>query len=281
MEGNVTQHLEGKAQKSMSENHQNGSHSSEIIQIKNLWVTYEKESVLQDINLTVCDRDYIGIIGPNGGGKSTLFKVVLGLISPQQGEIKILGKSVQKGRRFIGYVPQIMQFDLAFPITVAEVVRMGRLGKRKLLQPYQKRDEAVVKRVLDQVGLLQWRDRALSELSGGQRQRVYIARALATEPKILLLDEPTANLDQEVSSTLYELLHQLNEFVTILMISHDISAVSSYVKTIGCLNRKLHYHNSNQITSQMIKQTYGNTVQQLVHVPQRFLAQHQEDNNNA
>jgi zinc transport system ATP-binding protein len=254
--------------------------SSAIIEIKDLWVRYEQELVLQNINLSVYQGDYIGIIGPNGGGKTTLFKVILGLISPQQGEIKILGKPVTKGRRYIGYVPQIMQFDSAFPITVADVVRMGRLGKQKLLRPYGKRDEEVVQRVLEQVGLGNWRDRALSELSGGQRQRVYIARALATEPEILLLDEPTANLDENVSATLYELLHQLNEFVTILIISHDISAISSYVKTVGCLNRKLHYHSSNQVTSEMLQETYGSTVQQLVHVPQRFLAEHQQDNNH-
>jgi zinc transport system ATP-binding protein len=260
-----------------------GNHNSkkEIITIKNLWVDYEKESVLQGINLAVCEGDYIGIICPKGGGKTTLFRVILGLISPRQGEVKILGKTVKKGRQHIGYVPQIIQFDPAFPITVADVVRMGRLEQRKLLKRYGKRDETVVQRSLNQVGLLKWRDRAFSELSGGQRQRVYIARALATEPQILLLDEPTANLDQDVSATLYKLLHELNEFVTILMISHDISAVSAYVKTVGCLNRKLYYHNSNQITSEMLKQTYGDTVQQLVHVPRRFLAQHQEDNHHA
>lgn len=253
---------------------------SEIITIKNLWVHYDQESVLEGINLSVHSGDYIGIIGPNGGGKTTLFKVILGLIPPQKGDVKILGKPVKQGREYIGYVPQIMQFDAAFPITVADVVKMGRLGKRRLLRPYGKRDEAVVERVLEQVGLLKWRDRALSELSGGQKQRVYIARALATEPQILLLDEPTANLDQNVSTTLYELLHQLNEFVTILMISHDISAVSAYVKTIGCLNRTLHYHGGNQITSEMLEEAYGDRVQQLVHVPQRFLAQHQQDQNH-
>ncbi len=269
----------------MSENHTNGNYavgnvSSEIIRINNLWVRYEQELVLQNINLSVYQGDYIGIIGPNGGGKTTLFKVILGLISPQQGEIQILGQPVTKGRRYIGYVPQIMQFDTAFPITVADVVRMGRLGKPTLLKRYSKRDEQVVQRVLDQVGLGKWRDRALSELSGGQRQRVYIARALATEPEILLLDEPTANLDQDVSATLYELLHQLNQFVTILLISHDIGAISSSVKTVGCLNRTLHYHGSDQVTSEMLEQTYGRTVQQLVHVPQRFLAQHQQDNHH-
>lgn len=269
----------------MSENYTNGSYpvgnfSSEIISIKNLWVRYEQELVLQNINLSVYKGDYIGIIGPNGGGKTTLFKVILGLISPQQGEIKLLGQPVTKGRRYIGYVPQIMQFDAAFPITVADVVRMGRLGKGKLLQRYGKRDEEVVQRVLEQVGLENSRDRALSELSGGQRQRVYIARALATEPEILLLDEPTANLDENVSATLYELLHKLNKFVTILIISHDISAISSYVKSVGCLNRKLHYHSNNQVTSEMLQQTYGSTVQQLVHVPQRFLAEHQQENNH-
>lgn len=251
--------------------------TSEIIKLKNLWVWYEKELVLEAINLSVHEGDYIGIIGPNGGGKTTLFKVILGLIPPQKGEVEILGQPVKKGRQYIGYVPQIMQFDTAFPITVADVVRMGRLGKRQLLQHYGKRDEMVVERSLDQVGLLKWRDRALSELSGGQKQRVYIARALATEPKILLLDEPTANLDQNVSISLYELLHQLNEFVTILMISHDISAVSAYVKTIGCLNRTLHYHGGNQVTSEMLEQAYGDRVQQLVHVPKRFLFEHKKD----
>jgi zinc transport system ATP-binding protein len=251
--------------------------TSEIIKLKNLWVWYEKELVLEAINLSVHEGDYIGIIGPNGGGKTTLFKVILGLIPPQKGEVEILGQPVKKGRQYIGYVPQIMQFDTAFPITVADVVRMGRLGKRRLLQHYGKRDEMVVERSLEQVGLLKWRDRALSELSGGQKQRVYIARALATEPKILLLDEPTANLDQNVSISLYELLHQLNEFVTILMISHDISAVSAYVKTIGCLNRTLHYHGGNQVTSEMLEQAYGDRVQQLVHVPKRFLFEHQKD----
>ncbi|AFZ42757.1 ABC transporter related protein [Halothece sp. PCC 7418] len=256
------------------------SAQSEIIRIENLWVHYDQESVLEGINLFVKEGDYIGIIGPNGGGKTTLFKVILGLIPHQKGEIKILGEPVKKGRQYIGYVPQIMQFDAAFPITVADVVRMGRLGKRRLLQHYRKRDEVIVDRVLEQVGLLKWRDRALSELSGGQKQRVYIARALATEPKILLLDEPTANLDQNVSTTLYELLRQLNEFVTILMISHDISAVSAYVKTIGCLNRTFHYHGGNQLTSELLEQTYGDRVQQLVHVSKRFLAEHQQDRNN-
>jgi zinc transport system ATP-binding protein len=260
-----------------------GNHNTkqEIIAIKNLWVNYDQESVLQGINLSVYEGDYIGIIGPNGGGKTTLFKVILGLISPGQGEIKILGQAVNKGRSYIGYVPQLIQFDFAFPITVADVVGMGCLDKRKLFKRYGKRDQIVVERSLDQVGLLKWRDHPLAELSGGQRQRVYIARALATEPKVLLLDEPTANLDRNVSSTLYQLLHELNKFVTILMISHDISTVSTYVKTVGCLNRKLHYHNNNHITSEMLKKTYGDTVQELVHVPKRFLADHQEESNHA
>ena len=249
--------------------------SQEVISIEKLWAGYEQEAILENINLSVKERDYIGIIGPNGGGKTTLFRVLLGLLPPQQGKVRIMGRNVKKGRRYMGYVPQAMEFDPEFPINVWDVVQMGRLGKRRLLKPYSNQDNQKVEEALRQVGLLNLRTRPISELSGGQRQRVSIARALAAEPKILLLDEPTTSLDKQAYTSIYELLGELNEYMTILMISHDIGVVSSHVKTVGCLNRRLYYHGDHQVTREMLEKAYGGSVQQIVHsVPQRILAEH-------
>lgn len=251
-----------------------------VIELEQIWAGYPKNPVLQDINLTVHALDYIGIIGPNGGGKTTLFKVLLGLLSPQRGRVTILGRSPHQGRRHIGYVPQIIHFDQNFPISVGEVVQTGRLGNRRWGRQCNRQDRIIVEQALAQVGLLDLQQYPVSELSGGQLQRVYIARALATEPQILLLDEPTANLDSQVSQAIYDLLWELNQWVTILMISHDIGAISSHVKTVACLNRRLYYHGSNQITSAMLEKTYGGAMDVVVHreLPQRILAPHESTN---
>jgi zinc transport system ATP-binding protein len=160
------------------------------------------------------------------------------------------------------------------------VVQAGRLGHGRLGQRLNRRDQLMVEQALDQVGLLNLKQRPVSELSGGQLQRVYIARALATEPQILLLDEPTANLDSQVSQSIYDLLWELNQQITIVMISHDIGAISSHVKTVACLNRNLYYHANNQITSAMLEKTYGGGMETVVHqeLPQRILAPHESAN---
>ncbi|MGB2925441.1 MAG: metal ABC transporter ATP-binding protein [Limnothrix sp.] len=249
-----------------------------VISLKDVWAGYPQTPVLEDINLTVNALDFIGLIGPNGGGKTTLLKVLLGLLKPQQGTVKILDKSVPQGRRHIGYVPQLLELDQSFPIKVKDVVSMGRLGKRKLFQRYNRKDREIVRRSLDQVGMADKGDRPIGELSGGERQRVYVARALASEPQILLLDEPTANLDSRVQASIYELLKELNQYITIVMISHDLGAVSSYVKTVGCLNRTLHYHHNKLITPQMIEATYQCPVDLIAHgVPHRVFPDHNGD----
>ncbi|GBF81590.1 metal ABC transporter ATP-binding protein [Aphanothece sacrum] len=248
---------------------------TQAITLNHVSVKYHQNIVLEDINLTIDEGDFVGLIGPNGGGKTTLFKVLLGLISPYQGEAKILGYNILQGRRYIGYVPQLLELDRGFPIKVADVVRMGRLGKRPLLRRYNAKDEEIVTRTLDQVGMLKLRNRPIGELSGGQRQRVYIARALASEPRILLLDEPTANIDSQVQKSIYELLREINELITIVIISHDIGAISSYVKTIGCLNRRLFYHGDKQITTETIEKTYQCPVDLIAHgVAHRVLSEH-------
>ena len=251
---------------------------SEVIAIEHLWTGYDHEPVLEDINLSVKELDFIGLIGPNGSGKTTLFKVLLGLMAPWRGEVRIMGMSAQKGRRYVGYVPQTVEFDRAFPISVWEVVMLGRLSKRRLLQPYTARDGDCVAEALREVEMFHLRDRAIGELSGGQRRRVYIARALATDPKILLLDEPLAGVDPHAGTHLYDILKQLNERITILMISHDIGAIASCVKTVGCLNRRLYYHGEREIAPEMLKLAYQCPVDLIAHgVPHRVFANHLQE----
>lgn len=247
----------------------------EVISIQHLWAGYDHEPVLEDITLSVKALDFIGLIGPNGSGKTTLFKVMLGLLAPMRGDVRIMGQRAKQGRRYVGYVPQHVEFDRAFPISVWDVVLLGRLGKRRLFQNYTAQDKACVTEALRSVEMWHLRDRPLSELSGGQRKRIYIARALATEPKILLLDEPLAGIDPHVGTHIYELLKQLNDHITILMISHDIGAIASCVKTVGCLNRRLFYHAEKQITPEMLEMVYQCPVDLIAHgVPHRVFPRH-------
>ncbi|MBN1642244.1 MAG: metal ABC transporter ATP-binding protein [Anaerolineae bacterium] len=247
----------------------------EVIAIRHLWAGYEHEQVLEDVNLSVRELDFIGLIGPNGGGKTTLIKVLLGLLPPTRGEVQVMGMSPREGRRYIGYVPQFVEFDREFPISVWDVACMGRLGRRGLFHRFTAEDDAVVAAALRQVEMLDLRDQPIGELSGGQRQRVYIARALATEPAILLLDEPTASVDPQIRTSIFELLRDLNDRATILMISHDMGAVSSYVKTVGCVNRRLFYHNERHLTPEMLELAYQCPIDLLAHgVPHRVLAEH-------
>lgn len=250
---------------------------SSAINIENLWFRYEKDTILEDINLQVEEGDFVGLIGPNGGGKTTLLKALLGLVKPQQGRIQILNRSLEQGRRYVGYVPQWLEFDRDFPVRVLDVVKMGRLGRGKIFRRYNAQDESIVNQCLDRVGLTSFGDRPLAALSGGQRQRVYIARALASQPQILLLDEPTANVDTKAQHSIYELLADLNQNITIIMISHDLGAISRYVKTVGCLNRYLHYHRDRVITPAMIEATYQCPVDLIAHgVPHRVFPEHSQ-----
>jgi zinc transport system ATP-binding protein len=247
----------------------------EVISIRHMWAGYDNESVLEDINLTAYALDFIGLIGPNGGGKTTLIKVLLGLLPPTRGTVKILGKDVAEGRTHVGYVPQMVEFDRDFPINVWDVVRMGRLGGRSLLHPFSRKDDDLVAEALRSVDILDLRRRPIGDLSGGQRQRVYIARALVTQPSILLLDEPTASVDAHVQAHVYELLRELNKKVTILLITHDMSMLSSYVKTVGCLNRRLYYHGDRQLTPEMLEDAFQCPIDLIAHgVPHRVFPQH-------
>lgn len=258
----------------MTENH---NEPQEVISVQHVWAGYNGEIVLEDVSLSVKEYDFIGLIGPNGGGKTTLLRVILGLITPYRGTVRIMGKPVHEGRQYLGYVPQSVDFDHEFPITVWQVAQMGRLGQRGLLRRFTSEDDERVAQALRNVGMLDLRNRALGELSGGQRQRVYIARALASEPKILLLDEPATNIDPQMATNIYELLRELNQRMAILMVTHNMAVVSTYVKTVGCLNRHLFYHGGDKLTADMLEEAYACPVEMIAHgVPHRVLAEHEE-----
>jgi zinc transport system ATP-binding protein len=250
----------------------------EVISVRHLWAAYDHQPVLEDINLSVKALDFIGIVGPNGGGKTTLFKVILGLLQPMRGEVRIMGEPAEEGRQHVGYVPQLADFDTDFPVRVWDVAQMGRLAQRGLLQRYTEEDEEIVADALRRVDMLDQRDRPLGDLSGGQRQRVIIARALATEPSILLLDEPLASVDPLVSSHIYDLLERLNQTITIMLASHDVGAISSHVKTVGCLNRRLFYHGGDSLTPDMLELAYQCPVDLIAHgVPHRVFPEHETE----
>jgi len=250
---------------------------SPLLSIKNLYAGYEHETILQDVNLEVFSTDFIGLIGPNGGGKSTLLKVILGLLPPQRGDVRVLGMTPKQGRRFIGYVPQFVESDRDFPISVWETVSLGLVSGWSPFRRFTKQETSRIEEALEVVGISNLRRKPMGELSGGQRQRVFIARALVSDPKILLLDEPTASIDPNVTQDVYDLLGRLNERMAILLITHDMMAISSYTKTIACLNRKLIYHNGKELTPEMLDSAYGCPVDLIAHgLPHRVLPVHKE-----
>lgn len=247
----------------------------EIISLKDVWVSFDQVSVLEEINLSIEEKEFLGIIGPNGGGKTTLLKVILGLIVPDRGDVLVWGKKPEEGRKFLGYVPQYPLFDRDFPITVEEVVLMGRWRKDKFLKAYRNLDRQKVQEVLEMVGMEEFKDKQIGNLSGGQQQRVFIARALVTDPKALLLDEPLSSQDKILQTGFYELLISLKEKMSIILVTHDLTALSMYVDKIACLNRNLFYHGSKEIQREDLEATYGCPVDLIAHgVPHRVLRKH-------
>lgn len=240
-----------------------------------IWVSIDGETVLEDIHLAVPERGYVGLIGPNGGGKTTLLKLLLGLVRPDRGRVRLQGLPPEEARARVGYVPQAIEFDRAFPITVHDVVRMGRLHRRGLLRSFTEEDNAVVDRALAAVRLQDLHRRPLADLSGGERQRALIARALAVEPSILLLDEPTASVDSRIRGSVFDLLAELNETMTILLVTHDMAAISTAVKSVGCLNRRLHYHGEREISAETLEEVYQCPIELIAHgVPHRVFPEH-------
>lgn len=246
----------------------------ELFNIRNLSVGYNKEPVLKNVDLVVHEKDFIGVIGPNGGGKTTLLKAILGLLKPMSGKIEFR-KDINKRKKPIGYLPQVKHIDKNFPITVYEVVRSGSLMKNS-----KKISSAEIDRktenLLSEMGISTIRDKAIGDLSGGQMQRVFLCRALLSDPKILILDEPDTFVDNRFEAELYRKLIQLNKDMAIILVSHDVGTISSHVKTIACVNGTLHYHPSNIITQKQLD-SYNCPIQIISHgdIPHTILKHHQ------
>jgi zinc transport system ATP-binding protein len=236
-----------------------------VIEIKDMWFSYGSYPALEDVNISIPEGDFVSVVGPNGGGKTTLIKLILGLLKPARGDIRVFGASPEEARPRIGYMPQHSQLDPQFPATVMDVALMGRLGPRRLFGPYSKEDKKVVAMALEQVGLCDMWKKPFASISGGQRQRLFIARALACEPDMLLLDEPTANLDVVMEWDLYGLLQTLNEKLTIVMVSHDLGFVSKVVKSVVCVKRKVLTHQTSEIAGEMINEIYGSPMRMVRH----------------
>ncbi|MFP4495138.1 MAG: metal ABC transporter ATP-binding protein [Halochromatium sp.] len=243
--------------------------SSTVIEIQQVGFAYGDVPVLEAVSLQVAAGEFLGLVGPNAGGKSTLLKLILGLLSPQQGQIRVLGRTPKQARRRLGYVPQYPAFPRDFPIQVLDVVLMGRLGLGthpwQRVGGWRRADREIARRTLADVEAGDLAAAPIGSLSGGQLQRVLLARALVGEPEILILDEPTANIDQRLEGEIFELLARLNDRLTIVVVSHDIGFISSYVSRVACLNRTLVCHPTEAIDGDVINALYGERVRLINH----------------
>lgn len=242
------------------------------IQLEDVNFSYGGNPVLEGVSFSVEKGDYLGIIGPNGGGKTTLLKIILGLIEPDSGVVRIMGHDIHnlKDRSVVGYVPQrIGAAHHPFPATVEEVVASGRIVKVGILKKFSATDRAAIEHAIEMAGIKEYRKRLIGNLSGGEMQKVFIARALAGEPKILILDEPTTGVDVGSQKKFYEFLAKLNHehHLTIMFVSHDVDIVSNEAKTIICLNRNLVCEGPADkiMNEEIIKKLYGDKINVVVH----------------
>jgi len=240
-----------------------------LIELKGVSFGYNNEPVVEHVNLVIREGDFIGMIGPNGGGKSTIIRLIMGLLKPWEGEI-LIDKAID-----IGYLPQTHIFDNRYPISVIEVVLSGLLKINGVATRISKKDKQQALQVLEKVGMVDLAGRSIGELSGGQMQRVFIGRALISKPQVLILDEPGTYVDNRFEQELYQLLERISSETSILLVSHDIGQIVSSVRTIACVNRYLHYHPSNQITEEILE-SYNCPIDLITHghVPHRVLPTH-------
>ncbi|HSO67465.1 MAG TPA: ABC transporter ATP-binding protein [Desulfatirhabdiaceae bacterium] len=216
-----------------------------LVSIQDVWVSYDGRWVLKSIYLTCNEGEILGVVGPNGGGKSTLLKVILGLVTPDRGTVALFGQKPDKTSRIqVGYLPQISQADRSFPVKVKDVVMMGLYRKMGLFTRFRREHEETALTQLNQVGMVDHADRPFGVLSGGQQQRVNIARALVSNPRLLILDEPSTGVDSIAQEEFYELLAKLRDErgMSVIMVSHDIGVITAHADQVACLNRQIHYH---------------------------------------
>lgn len=253
------------------------NHHNIILSLRNVSVSYDGYAALEGVDLDIYDDDFIGVIGPNGGGKTTLVKAIMGAV-PYSGSISIADTLRRGNHTKIGYMPQVSQFDVHFPISIEEVVLSGLQTEKGFFGRYRKEDKAKAKQLMEQMGIAELAQRAIGEVSGGQLQRALLCRAIIAEPQLLILDEPTNFVDNRFEHEFYHMVKQLSNRMAIIMVSHDLGTISSIVKSIVCVNRHVHRHNSNILTSEQL-QNYDCPIQILSHghIPHTVLEHHTGD----
>jgi zinc transport system ATP-binding protein len=255
-----------------------------IIEIRDVCLVFNGQPVLTDINLQVKKGAFLAMIGPNGGGKTTLLRLMLGLLSPHKGSVRIFGRPPREVSHRIGYVPQDVHINQRFPISALDVVLMGKLKPGRGWTRHSRKDRIAGHDALEKMELDAYSHRRIGELSGGQLQRVFVARALITDSELLFLDEPTASIDTKGQREFYQLLKRLNESITIIIVSHDLMVLSGYVKSVACVNQHLHYHDQAEVTGEMLETMYNCSVEEVCQVelvahglPHRVLRAHEDD----
>ncbi|MEG3056719.1 MAG: ABC transporter ATP-binding protein [Methanomicrobiales archaeon] len=253
--------------------------SAPVIEVDDLWVRLRGQIILEGVSLAIYPDDFYAIIGPNGGGKTTLLRAILGLLTPCRGEIRILGSRDASMRRHLGYVPQFRTFDFQYPITVREMILSGRLGHiTRFPRRYGADDHARADEALETLQITDLADRQIQNLSGGEQQRVIIARALVGDPKVLLLDEPTVYVDAPTEAHFYDIVDQLRDRMAIVLVTHDVGVLPGLVTRVACLNRRLYTHDTDEITPDMLDAAYHCPVDLIAHgVPHRVFPEHPEE----
>jgi len=236
-----------------------------VVELDDVWFSYDGTPVLRAASLRVDAGEFVSVIGPNGGGKTTLVRLLLGLLRPGRGRVRVFGQVPERARSLVGYVPQYARFDPRFPVNVRDVVLMGRLGRTRRAGPFRRADRRAAADAMGEVGLADLARRPFEALSGGQRQLALIARALAGEPHLLLLDEPTSNLDVRVQSEFYDLLVALSRRMTVLLVSHDVGFVTRAVSKVVCVRQTLAVHPTAEVTGEMMRSLYGHDLQAVRH----------------
>ncbi|PRO65131.1 metal ABC transporter ATP-binding protein [Alkalicoccus urumqiensis] len=263
--------------------------TEEIVAMDHVSFKYGRQNVLDDISLHVKKGSFLGLVGPNGSGKSTLIKLLLGLHKQQDGTIQLFGEDHRRFRGWsrVGFVSQkAASFNSGFPATVKEVVSMGLYGKKGLFRFLTKKDRQRVEEALEKVGMREYKNKTIGQLSGGQQQRVFIARALVSDPELLILDEPTVGVDAESVQNFYTLLKELNEQqgMTLILVTHDIGAMSSYVTDVACLNKCLHYHGGivdyEENREELMNRMYGHEVNVIEHNHDHHHHSHDHDHDD-